>query len=127
MDRVTAARAALEALVRRVGGDMQRSRTREVETLVVTDPEHGLYAVLRYGWQPGTGARVANTPFLARIKDGKVWVEAENTDLELVDELVRAGVPKEDIVLAFHPPELRYEAGYGVPAPREQPGSPSAA
>ncbi len=32
----------------------------------------------------------------------------------ITDELVGAGVPKDRIVLAFHPPEIRQYTGYGV-------------
>jgi hypothetical protein len=114
MDRVTAARAALNEIVRRVGGYLDRSRNRGVETLVVTDPEHDQYGLYRYGWREGTGERISNTVFLARIKDGKVWIEEDNTDLALADELVKAGIPKEDIVLAFQPPELRHLTEFAV-------------
>jgi hypothetical protein len=114
MDRVAIARAALNDIVRRVAAYFDGSRTRGVETLVVTDAEHDQYGLFRFGWQEGTHKRVANTLFLARIKDGKVWIEENNTDLSLADELVRAGVPREDIVLAFHPPEMRHLTDFAV-------------
>jgi hypothetical protein len=114
MDRVATARAALNEIVRRVAGYLDGSRNRGIETLVVTDTEHDQYGLFRFGWRPGTNERVANTVFLARIKDGKVWIEEDNTDLSFADELVRAGVPKGDIVLAFQPPELRRLTEFAV-------------
>ncbi len=41
------------------------------------------------------------------IKDGKIWIEADETDQGFANVLLSAGVPRQDIVLAFHPPELR--------------------
>jgi len=42
-----------------------------------------------------------------RIRDGKFWIEEDWTEDGIATDLVRAGVPKEDIVLAFHEPEMR--------------------
>jgi hypothetical protein len=50
----------------------------------------------------------------ARIHNGKIWIEEDNTEEGLASLLVEAGVPKEDIVLAFHPPELRDLTEYAV-------------
>ena len=35
-------------------------------------------------------------------------------DLTLAEELLRAGIPREDIVLAFHPPEMRRLTEFAV-------------
>jgi hypothetical protein len=113
MDRVAAARAALNEIVRRVAGYFDRSPNTGLETAVVTDAEHDQYGLFRIGWRAGN-QRVTNIVFLARIKDGKVWIEEDNTDLALADELVRAGVPKEDIVLGFQPPEVRHLSEFAV-------------
>ena len=42
-----------------------------------------------------------------RIRDGKFWIEEDWTEDGIATDLVRAGVPKEDIVLAFHDPQMR--------------------
>ena len=114
MDRVETARAALDGVVRRVAEYLGGGRDRGVETLVIADAEHDRFGLFRCGWRAGTGDRVSTTVFLARIKGGKVWIEEDNTDLTLADELVRAGVPKGDIVLAFQPPELRHLTEFAV-------------
>jgi hypothetical protein len=116
MDRVTHARAALNEIVRRVAGYLDRSLNagHELETAVVTDAEHDQYGLFRIGWWAGHKERVTNIVFMARIKNGKVWIEEDNTDLTLADELVKAGVPKGDIVLAFQPPELRHLTEFAV-------------
>ncbi len=106
MDRLASYRAALDAIVRRFGAAFQAAPDQTIETVLITDPEHGQYGVWSVGWQPD-GRRSFGPLFMARIKDGKVWVEADNTDLTLADELLAAGVPREHIVLAFHPPERR--------------------
>jgi len=48
------------------------------------------------------------------IRGDKVWVQYDGTTRPVVEELEAAGIPREDIVLAFHPEELRPLTGYGV-------------
>jgi hypothetical protein len=38
------------------------------------------------------------------IKKGKIWIQHDGTEVGIANELVNLGVPKEDIVLAFHEP-----------------------
>lgn len=45
---------------------------------------------------------------MARITDNKIFIEEDTTDRPLVHELERAGIPRDQIVLAY--------AGEGVPA-----------
>ncbi len=41
------------------------------------------------------------------IKDSKVWVEEDSTDLCVVDDLLSEGIPQNQIVLGFHHPSKR--------------------
>ena len=43
-----------------------------------------------------------------------MWIEYNGTDARLGEELVAAGIPRNDIVLAFQPEELRSLTGFGV-------------
>jgi hypothetical protein len=42
------------------------------------------------------------------LRNGKFWIEEDWLEDGIVKELLAAGVPKEDIVLAFHHPEMRH-------------------
>lgn len=48
------------------------------------------------------------------IKDGKIWIQRNQTDKLLADELVAMGVPKNDIVLGLQPVYAREYTGYSV-------------
>jgi hypothetical protein len=48
------------------------------------------------------------------IIDGKVWIQRDGTEQGIATELVTAGIPKDAIVLAFHPPEIRPHTEYAV-------------
>lgn len=48
------------------------------------------------------------------IKDGKIWLQRNITEYEIVDYLMENGVPKEDIVLGFRHPKVRPFTGFAV-------------
>jgi hypothetical protein len=82
-----------------------RRPDREVETFLVIDEEQGEYIWMNVGWQ--NGDRVCGMTIYVRIRNGKFWIEEDWTEDGIATDLVREGVPKEDIVLAFHDPETR--------------------
>jgi hypothetical protein len=48
------------------------------------------------------------------IKDQKIWIQHDGTEIGIADELVKLGVPKSDIVLAFHEPLVRQYTDFAV-------------
>ncbi len=84
------------------------------ERLVLSDKEQHHYQLLATGW--ATPSRFVNSILVhLHIKpNGKVWLLENNTELHVGDSLVSLGIPKTDIVLGFHPPQLRPYSGYAV-------------
>lgn len=83
-----------------------------VESATLFDEQSGNYALVDFGWDP-TG-RVHAVVLHLRLENGKVWIEADNTEDGIADELVEAGVPARDIVLAFYRPERRRLTDFAV-------------
>ena len=48
------------------------------------------------------------------IKDKKIWIQRDGTEIGIANELIAAGVPKEDIVLGFHAPYKREFTDFAV-------------
>jgi hypothetical protein len=110
MDRVDRYRA----IVRRVIEDYTRPKVShgQIDTEAVIDREHDHYEVVHVGWH---GRQRVHGPVVhIDIIGGKIWLQYDGTDRPVADELIAAGVPKEDIVLAFHPPEVRHLTGFAV-------------
>jgi len=84
----------------------------EVEDETLFDRESDRYLVVSAGWDKKR--RVYGVVIHIDIKHGKVWLQCNNTDRDIAQEMVEAGIAKEDIVLAFHPPEIRVHTGYAV-------------
>jgi hypothetical protein len=78
----------------------------------VFDRPHGRFVLITVGWDGGD--RIHYPVIHIDIVGGKVWIQADNTDCSIATELVTAGIPKSDIVLAFRSPELRGETDYAV-------------
>ncbi len=48
------------------------------------------------------------------IIDGMVWIQRNGTEDGIAIELEQAGIPKKNIVLGFHEPDVRQHTGYAV-------------
>jgi hypothetical protein len=77
----------------------------DVETTTVFDTERDHYLLHTIGW--ADRKHVWNTILYVRIRDNKFWIEIDWTEEGIATGLLAAGVPKEDIVLAFHHPSVR--------------------
>ncbi|MBW4650603.1 MAG: XisI protein [Kastovskya adunca ATA6-11-RM4] len=89
-----------------------RRSDRDIETFLVADEPNNHYIWINLGWQ--NGERITGMTVYVRIRDGKFWIEEDWTEDGIATDLVRAGVPKEDIVLAFHEPKMRQYTDFAV-------------
>jgi hypothetical protein len=114
MDKLNNHRAIIKSILQKFLDQQQKAKRHDdnVETLLITDDEHGHYLVMKNGWQGKE--RVQHIPIFIRLHEGKVWVEEDWTDYEVVDRLLEAGIPQSDIVLAFHHPALRPYADFAT-------------
>lgn len=82
----------------------------EVQTLFDTERDH--YQLLHVGWR--NTKRAFGCILHLDIKDGKIWIQHDGTETGIANQLVSLGVPKQDIVLAFHEPEVRQFTDFGT-------------
>ena len=83
-----------------------------VESVAIIDDQNYHYMLETVGWKEKK--RVWYTTIYARIRDGKFWIEIDWTQDGIANALVASGVPKEDIVLAFHHPNHRRYTEFAV-------------
>jgi len=84
----------------------------EFDNQLIIDDQHDHYQILNIGWNDMK--RIYYPIIHIDIKGGKVWVQEDSTDFDIVGKLEDQGIPKEDIVLAFHAPYKRIHTGYAV-------------
>ena len=80
-------------------------------TRIIINADRTRYLMITEGWI-GT-KRIHNLIFDAEICNGKIWLHHDGLNHGITDELIAAGVSKDLIVLAFHPPHIRLHTGYG--------------
>ncbi len=90
----------------------QAKSNADTELVVICDDSNKHYQLLRLGWRGED--RVRSQIFYVRIKNQKLWIEEDWTEEGIAVELMRAGVSKEDIVLAFNPPMVRQYTEFAV-------------
>src|SRR6185369_9157701 len=76
-----------------------------LENRLLFDRERDQYAIISLGWNEKH--REHGVVAHLEIKDGKVWIQEDNTESGVATDLEPAGIPKEDIVLGFRHPQLR--------------------
>ena len=76
-----------------------------LETQIIEDEKHDHYQLFHLGWR--NNRRIYGCIWHIDIKNQKFWIQHDGTEIGMAMELVDLGVPKTDIVLAFHAPFKR--------------------
>lgn len=112
MDKLMRYRSVLKQQMTILAELANRCAPEGAETLCVFDDERDCYLVLNVGW--AGERRMRGTTLFVRLRAGKFWIEEDWTEQGITADLLLAGVPKEDIVLAFQHPNLRALTEYAV-------------
>ncbi|MEZ4663458.1 MAG: XisI protein [Caldilineaceae bacterium] len=110
MDRLEKYRNAIETVINEYANI--EPAYGDISMEAVTDREHDHYEVMMMGWD--NHERVHSSIIHIDILNNKIWIQHDATDTGVAYELVELGVPKEDIVLAFHPPYKRPYTEFAV-------------
>ncbi|MDJ1185048.1 XisI protein [Roseofilum casamattae] len=84
----------------------------EIEIQTIFDTQEDRYQVLGVGWDGKQ--RVHGCSIHLDIKEGKIWLQLNNTELDVARKLVEMGVPTTDIVIGFQPLYVREVSGYAI-------------
>lgn len=82
----------------------------EVEFIV--DRANGHYLIMFIGWRDQ--AQVYGSLIHIDIKNNQIWIQRDGTQEGIAQQLVEAGVPKNDIVLGYRSPFVRQFTEFGV-------------
>lgn len=90
-----------------------RSPFDPVASETIFDTISDRYQLVNVGWKDAS-TRIYGCVLHVDIKDGKIWVQHDGTEEAIADQLVARGVPKQDIVLAYHAPHVRQYTDFAV-------------
>jgi hypothetical protein len=84
----------------------------KVKNRAAFDTETDQYIILSEGWE--NTQHLHSVLIHVEIMGDKVWIQMDGTEDGIAQELIQSGIPKEDIVLGFHEPEVRKYTGFAV-------------
>lgn len=86
----------------------------EGENEIIADKENHRYQLVFSGWQGYK--RVHACTLHMDIRNGKIWIQNDQTEHGIANDLMEHGVPKSDIVLAYQPLRIQKDLGFALPA-----------
>lgn len=85
---------------------------KELEEQLIFDAERDHYQLLSVGWH--NNKRVYFCLLHLDIKQNKIWLQENSTDYDIIDDLIKQGVPHSDVVIGFHPADVRKLTEFAV-------------
>lgn len=82
----------------------------DMSSHTVFDRENDSYLLMTVGWDGER--RIHGCLVHLDIINEKIWIQRDGTEDGIANELVDAGIPKNEIVLAFHHPEIRQHTDF---------------
>ena len=105
MDKLARYREIIKQVLQKHVATANRRSQPGVERFMIADETRDHYFLFSLGWV--ADQRLRNFSVYVRLKDGQFWIEHDLTEGGLANELLEAGVPPTDIVLAFQHPQER--------------------
>lgn len=91
---------------------IKKSLTPQVKAQSLADRENHHYQLLSVGWHNQQFVYTVALHF--DIVEDKVWIQQNNTDALIADELIERGIERGDIVLGFVPEKAHSFSGYAT-------------
>ncbi len=96
---------------------LERSKLRSphdpIQSQTIFDTEGDHYQLVNVGWKDNN-TRIYGCILHVDITGDKIWVQYDGTEEAIANQLVARGVPKQDIVLAYHAPHVRQYTEFAV-------------
>ena len=110
MDTIEHYRQRIEQVMH--GYESFRTSRKGVDAVLIVDAARCHYLLMYVGWDGPR--RVHHVAIHIELRDDKVWLQCDNTDLVVAEDLAAAGIPKSSIVLGFREPAVRQYTEYAV-------------
>lgn len=109
MDKLERYRKSIKTILFEYADYLKNS---DIDVQLIVDNENDHYLLLDVGWQKSR--RVHSCALHFDIIDGKIWLQENNTELEIDRDLEEMGISKKEIVVGFHHPSMREYSDYAV-------------
>jgi hypothetical protein len=112
MDRIEQYRRIIEKVLTETLAFLKSGGDPGMEYKLLFDRERDSYALVAVGFSGKR--RIHHFLIHLEIINGKVWLQADNTDFEIAKDLEKAGLSRNEIVLGFQEPKVRPYTEYAA-------------
>jgi len=84
----------------------------DLQCRLIVSEDRNQYLLITQGWEGDV--QVHSCLVHLEIIGDKVWIHRDGLEDGIAEDLLRAGVPKSQIVLGFHPPDVRPHTEFAV-------------
>lgn len=84
----------------------------EVEQFTIVDTQNDHYQLTTVGWEGDL--HIFSCLIHIDIKDDKIWIQHDGTEVGIANKLIELGIPSQAIVLGFHDPNARKLTQFAV-------------
>ena len=100
----------IQKIIQEYAGD--RYIRKDVDRELIFDTKNHHYQIVNVDWEREYSIYGCVINF--DIKEGKIWLQYNGTEVDFGEELVKAGVFHQDIVIGFHSPFMGKFTEYAV-------------
>jgi len=111
MEKLGIQQLAIESFLKEQA-NIKPFNVKDIENHVIIDKERNHFQLLSIGWLDGRQS--FKVLFHIDIKGEKVWIQKNETEVQIADRLIELGIEREDIILGFQPPHARPYTGFAV-------------
>jgi hypothetical protein len=79
---------------------------------IIIDADRKNFVLIMLGWEGHR--RVHDCLVHIQIIDDRIWIQHDGIEDSITESLEAAGIPKNQIVLAFYPEHVRVHTGYAI-------------
>lgn len=112
MDKLTNYRQIIQNVLTNLNKIANNSSKKKLEPCLIFDENHDHYLWMSISWI--NKKKINNTKIHIRIKNERIYIEQGWTEKGITFQLLEAGIPKEDSVLAFYDPESRQLTEFAI-------------
>ena len=110
MDRIETFRQAIHTILTEHSQSLPING--DIEAEIVWDTQNDRYLLIYLGWTPR--GRSYNCAIHFDIKNGKIWIQRNQTEQILAEALMELGIAKEEIAIGLKPESLRQHTGFAI-------------
>lgn len=113
MDKVAKYQALLVEYLEQLAQERNAALGGTPDCQVLADTRNNHFQLTRIGWHD----RKYHFAVLLHLDikpDGKIWIQQNNTEILVGEELMDRGVPSSDIVVGFRPEYMRSMSGFAT-------------